>query len=228
MPSDPPAIRPEREAREAAALRENLRKRKAQARERADAEPINEILDFWFLPLGHPERDDGMRKVWFQGGPAFDAEIATRFGKLVDAAGQGALDGWAASAPGALALIVVLDQFPRNMFRGQARAFATDAHAREIADGAVTDGFDRELRPIERPFMYLPFEHSEQIADQHRAVALFEALPPASWRDDVVQYAVRHRDAIARFGRFPARNAALGRESTPEEVEFVAKNPYGF
>src|SRR5262249_21165764 len=117
---------------------------------------------------------------------------------------------------------------PRNLFRGQARAFATDAKAREIAGRAVDAGFDGTLAPIERMFIYLPFEHSEHLADQRRGLALFEALPPSSWRDGTVEFARRHCAAIERFGRFPARNAALGRVSTPAEIEFLASHPYGF
>ena len=227
---EPPSIRPERRAREAAALRENLRRRKAQSRERAatvDTAMIDEILAFWFLPPGDPGRG-AMRDVWFRRDAEFDAAIAARFIGAVEAASGGALDHWAASAVGALALILVLDQFPRNLFRGAARAFATDAKARAIAARALAAGFDRALAPVERMFVYLPFEHSEDLADQQRAVELFAALPPAPWRDGTLEFARRHLAAIERFGRFPARNAALGRASTPEEIAFLAANPSGF
>lgn len=228
MSADPPSIRPERRAREAAALRENLRRRKAQSRERAgDQVMINEILAFWFLPTDDPGRG-AMRDVWFKRDAAFDAEIAGRFGGAVEAAATGALDSWASLPEGALALIVLLDQFPRNLFRGQARAFATDAKARAIAAQAVALGFDRLREPLERLFIYLPFEHGETLADQERAVGLIAALPPAPWRDNVVDYARRHRATIERFGRFPARNAALGRPPTPEEIEFLTTHPSGF
>jgi uncharacterized protein (DUF924 family) len=228
MSGDPPPVRPDRNARESAALRENLLRRKAQSRERADvAHAVNDVVTFWFLAPGDPGYG-AMRDVWFRRDAAFDAEIAARFLTQVDAAAGGALDGWAATPEGALALIVLLDQFPRNLFRGQARAFATDAQARAIAGRAIAAGFDQALPPVQRMFVYLPYEHSETLADQHRSVALFEALPETPWRAGVVDYARRHRAAIERFGRFPARNAALGRESTPDEAAVLAVNPAGF
>lgn len=179
-----------------------------------------EVLEFWFGPLGHPERGSP-RKAWFEKNVGFDEEIGRRFGARLDAAASGQLDGLAAFPDGALALCVLLDQFPRNLFRGQARAFAYDAKARDVARGAIERGFDLVLSPVERVFLYLPFEHSEDLADQKRAVTLFQSLPAMPGRREYLDYAVRHRDVIARFGRFPHRNAALGRPSTPEEAAFL-------
>jgi uncharacterized protein (DUF924 family) len=179
-----------------------------------------QILDFWFAA-----RDDAgqpaYRDQWFKRDDAFDAQIAQRFGAIVERALAGELDGelagWADSAEGALALVILLDQFPRNLFRGTARAFAGDARALRLAKQAIAQGFDRQLPRYNRMFLYLPFEHSEHLADQDRSVALFAALDD----DNVARYAVAHRDIVARFGRFPHRNAALGRPSTPEETEFL-------
>lgn len=226
MTTDPASPRSERRAREAAALRENLRRRKSQSRA-ADPAQINDLLRFWFLDTADPAYGQ-MRPIWFRSSPEWDAEIAGRFRGTVEAAAAGHLDEWSTTATGALALALLLDQFPRNLFRGQARAFATDAKARTLADAAVAAGFDKGLEPIQRVFIYLPFEHSETMADQHRSVALFEALPPSAWRDEAVAFAHRHLAAIERFGRFPGRNAALGRVSTPEEIAYLAANPIGF
>jgi len=128
----------------------------------------------------------------------------------------GELERWGSTPLAALALIVVLDQFPRNMFRGTARAFSTDSQALAAARGALERGLDQVLSPAERTFVYMPFEHAEDLAAQRRALALFEALDPND-----MEYARRHHEIIARFGRFPHRNAVLGRESTPEEIEFL-------
>ena len=166
------------------------------------------INSFW--------RDAGYEK-WFGKDEAFDAEIAQRFGSLVDDAAAGRLSEWEADAEGALALLILLDQFPRNMFRGSARAFATDEAARKVADRAITNGFDQQVDRAMRGFFYLPFMHSEALADQHRCVALYNAIDDANG----VKYAIIHRDIIERFGRFPHRNPALGRAMTPEEEEFL-------
>ncbi len=209
-----------RRERVAAALRANLHRRKAQIRERAlvasEAE-IADILDFWF---DNPPTD-AMREIWFKNDPAFDAEIRRRFQGDVDAAREGTRDDWARTARGALALLLLLDQFARNLYRGEALAFAGDARAHRVAEGAIAAGFDLAHAPIARVFFYLPFEHSEDLSDQDRALALFERLPPAPWRDRTLEFARRHRDIVRRFGRFPHRNPALGRTSTPEEIEFL-------
>jgi uncharacterized protein (DUF924 family) len=166
------------------------------------------VLTFW--------RAAGPKK-WFVKDDAFDAAIRTQFAATYDAAAAGALSGWPQTPDGALALLVVLDQFPRNMFRGEARAFAADALARTVADRAITQGFDRQVPAAERMFFYLPFEHSESLADQDRCGALFRALGDA----DLVKWADLHADIIRRFGRFPHRNAVLGRDTTADEQAFL-------
>ena len=185
------------------------------------------ILDFWFEGDRH-----AFRERWFKPNPAFDAEIGARFGSALGPAMAGALDGWAAAPAGALALCILLDQFPRNLHRGTPQAFAADAKAREIARAAVLrDRHDLALTPTERSFLYLPFEHSEAMADQDLAVALFEGLrdhPEHARPGGTVEYAWRHWQVIRRFGRFPHRNTVLGRESTPAELAFIAEPGSGF
>lgn len=166
------------------------------------------VLAFW--------RDAGPGK-WFRGGEAFDAECRDRLGAAHHAAACRELDGWAATAQGALALLLLLDQIPRNIFRGSAHAYATDGLARHFAARALDAGHDAAFEPALRAFFYLPFEHSEALADQDRSVALFAALGDAGYRD----YATAHREVIARFGRFPHRNAALGRDTTPAEQAWL-------
>lgn len=180
-----------------------------------------DILAFWFA-----DGPNAYREAWFKRDDAFDATIRTRFGAAVPAARDGSLDDWAGQPDTALALLILLDQFPRNLFRGTAEAFASDAHAREVAREVVLrHRFDLGLTPTERPFLYLPFEHSEAMADQDLSVALFEGLrdhPPQARVGGGIDYAWRHRAVIRRFGRFPHRNAALGRESTGEEQGWLA------
>lgn len=193
---------------------------------------IQDVLHFWFGPAGDPEHGR-MRQAWFTKDPGFDDTLRRRFLAEYEAAAAGMCDGWAVTPDGALALIIVLDQFPRNLFRGSARAFDTDGRARAVADRAIASGFDRQRRPVERLFLYLPFEHSEDLADQHRAVALFESLPvtpdfPQDAREQVIDFARRHRAVIERFGRFPHRNAALGRASTPAELAYLREPGAGF
>lgn len=174
---------------------------------------IAEALEFWFAP--------GRRHSWFQVSEAFDAQVRAALGPAHEAAAAGSLDSWRGSAHGCLALCVLLDQVPRNLFRGTPRAFATDAEARAVADHAVEHGFDLAFDDKDRRmFVYLPFEHSEDPADQDRCVALVrERIGDAEY----LKYAERHREVIARFGRFPHRNAILGRPSTPEEIAFLAE-----
>lgn len=167
-----------------------------------------DMVDFW--------RDAGPGK-WFNGGAAFDEACRSRFGELHHLAAQRELDGWMRDAEGALALVLLLDQIPRNIFRGSAHAFATDPLARLHASRAIADGSDARVDPDLRLFFYLPFEHSEAMDDQDRSIALFKSLGPGAYLD----YAVIHRDVIAKFGRFPHRNRALGRESTPEEQAWL-------
>jgi uncharacterized protein (DUF924 family) len=181
---------------------------------------VQEILEFWF---GKPDDLDygKSRKVWFTKNPEFDREVRSRFLPVYQQAAAGELDDWKASPQGCLALIILLDQFPRNMFRGQSQAFATDPQALVYAKHAVTNGFDRELLPIQRQFIYLPFEHSENLTDQHQCIKLFSTLQDYPECISGVDYAHRHFQVIERFGRFPHRNEILGRETTPEEAEFL-------
>ena len=177
-----------------------------------------EVLDFWFKEAA-PERR-------FRTDPVLDAAIKARFSTQWLEARSGSLGPWEAGAEGALALIVLTDQFPRNMFRGEPEAFATDPLARAVAIRAIERDFDRLVSSEAQPFFYLPLMHSENLADQDRCVALTrERLGEAHYS---YAYALRHRDAILRFGRFPARNAALWRQNTAEESAFLAANPAGF
>lgn len=186
-----------------------------------------DVLGFWF-------GDDAtvFRPRWFQRDDAFDEAIRARFGAAVDPAREGALDGWAETPEGSLALAILLDQFPRNLFRDTPRAFASDAHARAIARRAVLERrHDLALHPVQRGFLYLPFEHSEAMADQELSVALFEGLrdhAPSRQPGGVIDYAWRHRAVIRRFGRFPHRNAALGRADTAAEAAYLAQPGAGF
>lgn len=170
-----------------------------------------EVLEFW--TAAGP-------KAWFAKDPGFDAEIRRRFEAAHHAAARGELDGWTAEAESALALLLLLDQFPRNLFRGSAHAFAADPLARAVARGAIADGLDRATPASLRPFFYLPFEHSEAIEDQKLALALCEALERET--GESARWARLHHDIIARFGRFPHRNRCLGRASTAEETTFLA------
>ena len=175
-----------------------------------------EVLRFWF---GEPRGE--RRKQWFEKDEAFDAEIRRRFLPLYEGLAAGAHAGWPDEPAACLARIVALDQFPRNMFRGSPRAFAADALALEAARRALERGHDRGMLPVERLFFYLPFEHSESLEDQVRACELCKPLESFPETFDAYRYALAHRDIIQRFGRFPHRNAILGRASTPEETEFL-------
>ena len=181
----------------------------------------NAVDEFWFAGENGNERGQS-RKVWFVKDAKFDAEIRQRFLAVYEAAAEGKLARWAETARGALALVVVLDQFPRNLFRDTPRAFANDAKALALAKQAISDNFDQAVLPVERLFFYLPFEHSEVITDQEIAVTLIEALAAKhTGMDGLVDYARRHHAVVARFGRFPHRNPILGRASTAEEIEFL-------
>jgi uncharacterized protein (DUF924 family) len=179
-----------------------------------------DVLTFWFE--GDPTVWRGER--WFGVDPAFDREITERFGFTLEAARDGVLDPWAADPRDALALVIVLDQFGRNIHRGSHLAYAGDAHARRIAAASIERGDDLSLTPVQRVFLYLPYEHSESRADQVTSVALFERLRRFPEVAEAVAYAGRQRDIISRFGRYPHRNAILGRTSTPEELAFL-ENP---
>lgn len=184
----------------------------------------SQVLAFWFGD--GPE--DVPRKVWFAKDDEFDRVCRERFAASHAAASAGELDHWQDTPAGALALIVLLDQLSRNIHRGTAAAFAQDARALAVARSAVERGFDRQLTPLRRMFVYLPFEHSEDRADQARSVALFESLRGNPWLDEAIDYAHRHQAVIDRFGRFPHRNAILGRESTAAELEYLATPGSGF
>ena len=169
------------------------------------------VIQFW--------RDEVGADHWFGNDAALDARIRARFEALWNSARAGALDAWLATPEGALALVIVLDQFPRNMFRGRAEAFASDRQARAAATRAIDAGFDKRVPTSLRVFFYLPFMHSEDLADQDACVALIEERLGKSSSN--YPYALGHREQIARFGRFPGRNAALGRASTPQESVFL-------
>jgi uncharacterized protein (DUF924 family) len=188
----------------------------------------DEILAFWFGDACRsPEAHEARAKLWFIQNADFDHEIAARFGDLPERAASGELDPWAGTPRGALALVLVLDQFPRNLYRGSGRAFAFDEKARTVADSALDAGFDQALHPVEARFLYLPFEHAEDLALQDRCVDLMETLvgrAPAGMAaafELSADFARRHRVVIRRFGRFPHRNAVLGRPSTPEEEAYL-------
>lgn len=181
------------------------------------------VLDFWF-----GTQAGAVRPEWFRKDAAFDDQIRQRFGALVDQALGGPL-GWGPAPDDRLAEILLLDQFPRNLFRGQARAFAGDARARALALGLIDDGSHLTLAPVRRWFVYLPLEHAEDLPLQDRSVALHAALAAADPAfDDALDYARRHRDVVQRFGRFPHRNAALGRADTTEEAAYLAQPGSGF
>ena len=189
----------------------------------ATAAPARAVLDFWFLPAGHAGHG-AYRPEWFRKDDAFDAAIRERFGTAVEEALNGTPG--AGSDETLLARILLLDQFTRNIYRGTPRAFAGDVQALHIAEALVAAGRDKNLTPWQRWFAYLPFEHSESLLDQERSVALFAALRREMQHeafDSAHDYALRHREVIERFGRFPHRNAILGRASTAQEIEFLTQ-----
>jgi len=175
---------------------------------------VNDVLDFWF---------GGPQERWFTKSDATDAEIRTRFGGTIEAALRGELKEWTETPRGTLASIIVLDQFTRNVFRDTPAMFAGDARARDIARALVASGEDQKLAASERWFAYMPFEHSELMADQHESMRLFSALAEQTGLTEPLEWARKHFDVVARFGRYPHRNALLGRESTAEEIEFLAQ-----
>ena len=182
-----------------------------------------EVLAFWFGREGE-EGYGQFREAWFSKDPAFDREIRDRFEDVYEEAVAGELEAWKEEAQSCLALIVVLDQFPRNRFRGDARMYAADELALTAARHAVERAYDRELPPFQRMFVYLPFEHSENLENQRFSVELFRRLAEETGSEDLIVYAVRHLEIVERFGRFPHRNEILGRRTTPEEAE-VLKEP---
>lgn len=183
------------------------------------ARSAREVLEFWF--------SDRARPLWFEKNLDFDNEIRVRFAATLEMAAAGTLDDWQGDPDSCLALVIVLDQFSRNLHRGSPRAFACDGKARATADLAVNRGFDQRVALDRRTFFYLPFEHSEDMAGQRRSVQLFQGWAEAhdgSARDEALrqmEFVHRHLEIIERFGRFPHRNECLGRDSTPEEIEFL-------
>lgn len=175
-----------------------------------------DVLEFWFA--GDP---NAWRKHWFEVEPVFDETIRKRFALMLEAAGDGTLDAWRATAHGALALVIVLDQISRNMHRGSYLAYAGDAHARHVARDAIARGDDEHLTPVQRVFLYIPFEHSENAADQETSVMLFDRLNGHPEVADAIAYAHKQRDVFRRFSRFPHRNVILDRIATPEELAFL-------
>jgi uncharacterized protein (DUF924 family) len=193
------------------------------------------LLSFW---LGDAVADADVfadkGELWFRSDPAVDADIRARFSRLRECAIGGLLDAWLDTPHGALGLILLVDQFSRNLFRGDAEAFAHDALARRWCERALARGDDRGLRPVERLFVYLPLQHAESIADQQHAVALFTQLRDSATDatrprfEENLQFALRHRDVILRFGRFPHRNVALGRPSTVAEMAYLTEPGVAF
>ena len=178
-----------------------------------------DVLDFWFGTPGDPDYGK-TRPLWFTKSDATDALIRERFGSTTEAALNGQINHWATTPRGTLASIIVLDQFTRNIYRGTPRSFAGDPQALRLASHLVDRGDDRSLTPVERWFAYMPFEHSEFLTDQQESVRLFTQLAQDGLQEPL-SWATKHFDVIKRFGRFPHRNAILGRESTPDEIEFL-------
>ena len=186
---------------------------------------MDEILMFWFGQLNTAGLSEpGQHGLWFKSSEATDRQCRELFGSWVEQAIAGRLDDWAASDKGLMALILLLDQFPRNIYRGTTAAFCGDPRALALAQQAIAGNRHRDMPPIHRVFLYLPLEHSEDLAAQEQCVSLFENIAEATGLEqmaDFARYAKAHRDVIASFGRFPHRNAILGRESTPAEVEHL-------
>ncbi len=180
----------------------------------------NKILDFWFGATTEPDYGKP-RKVWFTKESQFDNELRSKFIKDYQRAAEGYLDDWKEAPESCLALILLLDQFPRNIFRGNYEAFATDWEALSAAQHAVKKSYDRKLLPVQRWFIYLPFEHSENLEHQRQSVELFKQLSEDPDSAICIEYAIRHLEIIERFGRFPQRNTVLGRISTSEEKLFL-------
>lgn len=191
-------------------------------------EQARALLDVWFGVPGDPLREQH-REIWFKSTPEHDAMLRDMFLAHYERAAVGELSDWEDTPASALALVLLLDQIPRNIFRGDARTYATDVLARDVAERAMAKGFDRELPHHWRKFFYMPLHHSENLADQLRAAELVAALPHDGVPEDrdrrggLRRYGIPYPEVIARFGRFPHRNRILGRESTPEELAFLAR-----
>lgn len=187
-------------------------------------EITSDVLSFWFATDDHSV-DAAAQKFWFQSTPELDRDITERFGEILNKARAGDYDDQLENAEDYLALVIVMDQFPRNIHRGTPDAFASDPKALATAKAAIAKGLDMDIpAPNRRTFMYLPFEHAENLADQDDAVRLISAMGD----DNFTRYAEAHRDVIREFGRFPHRNEILGRTSTPEELEYLSKPGAGF
>lgn len=186
-----------------------------------------EIYAYWFGAPGSPAHGE-VRDFWFGGGPEIDREITDRFAGDYALAVAGGCDGWKSIPRACVALIVLLDQFPRNMFRGEAKSFASDSRALATAKSLVGSPAHDTLIAVEKVFTYLPFEHSENADDQARSVALYEAMDDHEKKAEWVDFAVQHKVIVDRFGRFPHRNAILGRESTVEETDWLASSDQHF
>lgn len=192
------------------------------------------VLEFWFGDIGDPENVKRRGQLWFASSRGQDREIRERFGVLHGRAQRGGLDDWTAEPKPALALIVLLDQFTRNLYRGTGSAFTNDARSLAIARGAIERGFERALHTVERAFLYMPFQHSEDRDDQDRSVRLFRTLveeSPAPFKPfagRAYEHALLHRELIERFGRFSHRNALLGRRSTQAEQRYLEKGGHRF
>ena len=190
---------------------------------------VDQILSFWFNHPGAP------MPRWFQSNEAFDKEIGEKFSSLVEQARSAQLDSWVQKPRSTLALLLLLDQFPRNIFRGTPESFASDAKAFNIATQAISRGDERQMSVLQQMFFYMPLEHSEQLISQVAAYSLFEGLvhraEDGTEEEKLAQralgYAEQHKDTIARFGRFPLRNAILKRTSTQEEIDFLQDHPLG-
>ncbi|MBT9612763.1 MAG: DUF924 domain-containing protein [Burkholderiales bacterium] len=168
-----------------------------------------DILDFWFA--------EAMRSKWFASTPQLDAAIKEQFERVWEAALRGEWDDWLGSPDGCLALVIILDQLPLNMFRGTAKSFASEAKSRDIARHAIDQGYDKQIDSARLAFLYMPFMHSENLADQDFSVGLFEA----AGLENNLRFAKHHREIVRRFGRFPHRNTILGRVSTPQELDYL-------
>ena len=193
------------------------------------ATTAKDVTTFWFRDATQsPEALERRGAVWFRADAEFDRECATLFTALLEDAAHGGLDGWAGTPHGRLALVILLDQMPRNIHRGSPAAFAHDAQAAAHCIAGIESGQDHSLHPVERVFLYMPLQHAEDLGLQHRSVERFESLAAEAddaWRDhfaDNAHYARLHRDIVERFGRFPHRNRVLGRESTEEELRYLA------
>jgi uncharacterized protein (DUF924 family) len=193
----------------------------------SDLDRAAALLDFWFGPPGSAERERS-RDVWFDPDPAFDAACQQRFLADQQRAAADGLAHWRAAPESCLALILLLDQLPRNLFRGSPLAYASDPLARQVARQALATGFDSALPPVWRWFLYLPFEHSEDLADQVMSLRLHAGLPEDEEKPQLLDYARRHYEIIDRFGRFPHHNAILGRANTAEEEAFLCQPDSSF